>query len=54
MRRAWRSALRRGFTLASPIFSAVPEPASWALILTGFGFADFALRRRKIRVSFAA
>lgn len=25
----------------------VPEPATWALLITGFGFVGFALRRRK-------
>jgi len=34
--------------------SAVPEPASWALMLTGFGFAGVALRRRRAtKVQFA-
>lgn len=34
--------------------SAVPEPATWAMLLIGFGFAGAAMRRRKnIRVSFA-
>jgi len=41
------------FTLASPTFGAIPEPASWALMLTGFGLAGFALRRGKVCVRFA-
>ena len=42
---------------ASGAFSAagVPEPASWALLISGFGFAGAAVRRRKtVRVSVAA
>ena len=33
------------------ILSAVPEPATWALMLAGFGMVGFAMRRR--RVAFA-
>jgi len=28
---------------------AVPEPSTWAMLITGFGFAGAALRRRRIR-----
>ncbi len=38
--------------LAAPV-SAVPEPASWALMLTGFALAGAALRRRRAIVAFA-
>ena len=31
------------------LLSAAPEPAAWALMLTGFGLTGGALRRRKIR-----
>ncbi|GAA3720832.1 hypothetical protein GCM10022268_31370 [Sphingomonas cynarae] len=32
---------------------AIPEPASWALMLTGFGLTGYALRRRRPRIAFA-
>lgn len=34
--------------------AAVPEPASWALLIGGFGLAGGVLRRRFLKVSFAA
>jgi len=34
--------------------NAVPEPASWALMIGGFGLAGAAMRRRAARVVFAA
>ena len=34
-------------------FGAVPEPGSWALMLLGFGIVGSAMRRHKVRVSFA-
>lgn len=34
-------------------FNAVPEPASWAMMIGGFGMAGAALRRRSARVRFA-
>jgi len=33
--------------------AAVPEPASWAMMIGGFGLAGGTLRRRRIRVAFA-
>jgi len=39
------------FTLYSN--GAVPEPASWALMLGGFGLVGSAMRRRKVSLSFA-
>lgn len=33
--------------------AAVPEPASWAMMLGGFGLVGGAMRRRKAKVSFA-
>jgi Domain of unknown function (DUF4082)/PEP-CTERM motif len=46
---AW---LGGNFTLTGT--GAVPEPASWALMLTGFGLVGGAMRRRVTKVSYAA
>ena len=35
------------YALASGALSAAPEPMSWALMITGFGFAGTVLRRRR-------
>ncbi|MBO9669954.1 MAG: PEP-CTERM sorting domain-containing protein [Sphingobium sp.] len=32
---------------------AVPEPASWALMIAGFGVVGAGLRRRKLAIRFA-
>ena len=34
--------------------AAVPEPATWALMIAGFGFTGMALRRRPARIGYAA
>jgi PEP-CTERM motif len=39
----------QGYSLAE-IAGAVPEPASWALLITGFGIAGVSLRRRRATV----
>jgi hypothetical protein len=39
--------------LALRLDSAVPEPAAWALMITGFGLAGAAMRRRSTKVAFA-
>jgi hypothetical protein len=36
------------------VTAAVPEPATWAMMIVGFGVAGSAMRRRKVRVAFAA
>ena len=41
------------FTLES-LPSAVPEPATWAMMITGFGLAGAAIRRRRVTFSMAA
>lgn len=39
------------FAVLAP--AAAPEPASWAMMLAGFGAVGYGLRRRKSAVSFA-
>ena len=39
--------------VVTPPGGAVPEPATWAMMIAGFGIAGAALRRRKVAVSFA-
>lgn len=41
------------WVLAQNAFNAVPEPASWALMIGGLGVVGAAMRRRKVRVTFA-
>ena len=41
------------WALAQGAFNAVPEPASWALMIAGFGLAGAALRRRSANVAYA-
>jgi len=40
-----------GFSLSNSAAPAVPEPATWAMMLVGFGTVGFALRRRKARTA---
>jgi hypothetical protein len=35
------------YALNQSLFHAVPEPSTWAMMLIGFGFVGFALRRRR-------
>jgi len=42
------------FKLTPPLSSAVPEPATWAMMITGFGLAGAAIRRRRVTFSMAA
>ena len=41
------------YTLNGAVAGAVPEPASWAMFIGGFGLIGAAARRRKVAVSFA-
>lgn len=47
-----------GATYTGPLFfastGAVPEPASWAMFIGGFGLVGAGMRRRRTSVSFAA
>jgi hypothetical protein len=40
--------------LSEPTLSAVPEPATWAMMITGFGLAGTAIRRRRTTFAVAA
>ncbi len=53
---AVQSALFRDIDRQFMLTAAVPEPATWAMMIVGFGLVGFALRRRQrmtVRVSFA-
>lgn len=39
--------------IASAISGAVPEPATWAMMLVGFGAVGFAMRKRKSAIALA-
>ncbi|WP_084583324.1 PEPxxWA-CTERM sorting domain-containing protein [Sphingomonas azotifigens] len=41
-------------SFSSPAVSSVPEPATWGMMLAGAGLAGAALRRRRVKVAFAA
>lgn len=43
-------AIQGGFTLSTPP-AGVPEPASWAMLITGFGLSGYAMRRRRAAVA---
>jgi hypothetical protein len=52
-------AVSGSFTFASPpsgvgIPSGVPEPASWAMLIGGFGLTGAAMRRRKAMTAVTA
>lgn len=44
---------RENFSMSQAAVTPVPEPASWAMLISGFGIAGGALRRRKPGVRFA-
>ena len=37
----------------TPVNSAVPEPATWAMMIMGFGVVGYAMRRRRTAVRFS-
>jgi hypothetical protein len=43
-----------GYRLRSLTVAAVPEPATWGMLLLGFGFIGFQMRRLRRRLAFAA
>ena len=43
-----------GVAAITVLSSDVPEPASWAMMVAGFGLAGAALRKRRIKVAFAS
>jgi len=45
------NAVFEGFTVPGAGGGAVPEPASWALMIAGFGLAGATLRRRRTRLA---
>lgn len=47
----WPSNQGFGFRVFGDV-SAVPEPATWALMIVGFGAIGVAMRRRRVRVRF--
>lgn len=42
-----------GVSIDNATFAAVPEPASWAMMIAGFGMAGFAMRRRQGKLAVA-
>jgi PEP-CTERM motif len=47
------SANIRSLVFTSPGIAGVPEPASWALMIAGFGLVGSAMRRRATKVGYA-
>ncbi len=39
--------------LGTAVTDAIPEPASWAMMISGFGLAGMAMRRRRVNIAFA-
>ncbi len=50
-----RNRFSGGVLFSTELFTppAVPEPASWAMLIAGMGIVGFAMRRRKTTVAFA-
>lgn len=48
----WASQLASN-AVGGALTAPVPEPATWAMMIAGFGLAGTALRRRRVSVSFA-
>ncbi|WP_380879079.1 hypothetical protein ACFB49_20220 [Sphingomonas sp. DBB INV C78] len=50
---ATNNASNDGFRLNSVTVAAVPEPAAWAMMITGFGLVGGAMRQRRTKIVFA-
>jgi hypothetical protein len=50
---AWDVILDDARLEASPTSNAVPEPATWAMMIGGLGLVGASIRRRKVSISFA-
>ena len=48
------TAITAGAAITGPLSGAVPEPATWAMMLVGLGAAGYAMRRRNYAVSLQA
>ena len=46
-------AVRNGQVITPPVSGAVPEPATWAMMIGGLAFAGASLRRRRVAIRFA-
>lgn len=44
----------RGFAGIEDVKAAVPEPATWAMLVMGFGFTGAAIRRRRPSAAMSA
>jgi hypothetical protein len=44
---------RFGAAATAPVLAAIPEPASWAMMIAGFGLVGLAMRRRPARAAVA-
>lgn len=48
---SWTFISEIGFSSSGEVAGAAPEPASWAMMIVGFGLAGTSLRRRRNKVS---
>ena len=48
------SAQKLGSYTGTISFASVPEPATWAIMILGLGAVGYSMRRRTVKVAFAA